>query len=395
MVQKSIARRKPGTVGTMRMLGRFSKEGLKTVGRAAYSHLVAKAGKYVVNRAVGKNKTKRRRPTPTLMHADMALQKFVMPGRKRGKVKISREGRISYTDTYQGIFSGPSGLQNFIDLRNVHNRNQIMNEAESSVENSVNHWNTSVFRLLPSRANTGGGVIPVGTNSVTFTSEVIFCSKQYSQLSVTNLQNTAVHCEIYWCLAKNDTNNGPATTWAADTENYGLGQPTWIQPTKELDVPVGGKPNPYMHGDDPTSNGHFKRMWKVVSKKEFVLQSGNTLRFEYSRPVNKMIRRADINNTPSFFLKGLTLVPMIIAKGAPVDMYVNADWPAPLIPISQINHSTTKIGIIQRDTMIYHPQPEKTMPYNRTFSSNINAPAGLITQRFINDDDQLDTVEQA
>jgi len=332
------------------------------------------------------SKTKRKRAF-TLQHADMHLVKFTLPGPK-ATYKPHKDGRISYTDTCQLTFGGNVGIQNVAVGRHVHCLNQLIGAANTT-ENNPMFWSTSVFQLLVNRTTTGGGAIG---SLVTPSSEAIYCSYQRTSMSLTNLENIAVHCEVYWCLPKKDSEFNPAEQWAQDDFNLALNQPTWVQPILETGVPAAGRPNYFLYGQDPTHNPYFKKVWKILKKKEFVLQSGNTLRMEFTRPINKLIRKPDVVDVDYQSVKGLTLVPLFIFKGAPVNAQVKTESAtAPFV----INYGPTKVGVIQSDTLIYHQVPEKSVPYNRVFSSNINRVATEMNIRFIDNNDNVDGIEEA
>lgn len=355
-------------------------------GKHAYN--AYKVKKLVSKLTRKKPMSKKRKSTSLRLvsHADMSLHKFRLPG-KKATYKPHKDGRISYTDTYQKNVKGNPGVQTYYMGKCVHTLNQL-GAANNTTENDEITNSTNIFSLLVNRATTGGGVITATTSPTT---EAVYASYQRSMMSLTNFENVAVHCEIYWCLPRKDTVKNPIQEWENNDLNLALGQTVNSQPGTAAAVPLAGRPTPAFYGQDPTHNLYWNKYWKVLKKKEFILQAGNTLRMEYTRPIHQNIRKPDLEGLLTGFLKGLTLVPIFIFKGSPVNSYVTTEG----IAASLVNYSSISVGIMQSDTIIYHQIPEKSVPYNRVFTSNITAATNLITQRFIDDEDQVENVQEA
>lgn len=326
-------------------------------------------------------------------HADMSLIKFRMKG-PRSVTKVDRKARISYTDTYASHHEGNSGVQLVFMGRYVHHYNQLLPNATNVTKNDRSTWSTPIFLLNPNRLTSGSAALPAQTVP---TSEAIFASYQKTMLTITNLENCAAHCEVYWLLAKTDGNNEPLDTWSLANQGLGLGQPVLTQPTSNTTAGTAGQSQAIFYGQDATDNPYFKKFWHVVEKREFLLQSGNTLRYEFTRPINKMIRRPDLTvaatgGSPPSMFKHLTFVPMFVIKGTPVMMRLATGETEAQ---EQINYSTTKVGIMQTDTLIYYELPNKTLPLNRAFSNQMVQNAASLIQEFIDDEDDLNQMQRA
>lgn len=318
-------------------------------------------------------------------HSDMHLVKFRIPGPK-SRVKYDKNSRVRYTDTYAVNVSGNTGVQTVFNGRYVHHLNQLTG-ALNTTENDRSTWATSIYFLNPNRLTTGSAALPAVAAPP---NEALFCSGQTSMLTVTNFENIAAHIEIYWLLCRRDGTAEPSFTWDTENTAMAMGQSLFVQPVNNAGVPAAGFPSLNLYGQDPTSNPYFRKYWRLLAKKEFILQGGDTARFEYTRQINKLIRKPDLV-TATAMQPGLTFVPLIIVKPAPVDAYVTLDGPT----VSLVNTGTCKIGYMQTDTMTYFNIPTKTLPVNRAFSSNINSSYILTTQNFIDDEDDVAPVGQA
>lgn len=375
-------------------LGRFARKAIgvaRPVLRATGRQLAKNIGQRLAHRLVAsRSKTQQRRPKRTVnpklsTHSDMHLIKFRIRGPK-SRVRYDKNSRVKYTDTYAANVTGNAGQQTVFQGRYVHHLNQLTG-ALNTTENDRSTWSTSIYFLNPNRLTTGSAALPAVTAP---NSEALYCSSQLTTLSISNFENIAAHIEIYWVLAKRDTTAEPSASWEAENVAMAQGQTLFVQPTNDAGVPAAGYPNINLYGQDPTGNPYFHKYWKVLMKKEFILQGGDTARFEYTRSINKLIRKPDLA-TATAMQPGLTFVPMIVVKPAPVNFFVTLDTST----VARVNTGTTKIGYMQTDTMTYYNIPTKTLPVNRAFSSNINSTFALSTQQFIDDEDDVAMVGQA
>ena len=324
---------------------------------------------------------------------DMSLVRFTMKGRKPQKHTF--DGRIKFKDTYSHVIEGPLGLQSVMALRYFHHRNQlVVDTPDNSIKNDRSKSSTNVFALDPNRATTGSGTpgnpgseIPVQINPA---SEAIYCSHHTSRISLTSLENIPQHVEMFWCVAKIDSNLEPTQAWADDQFTLAMGQSPIIQATTAAGAPdpASGYPSINTYGERPSSKLKFSKMWKIVCHREFVLPVGMTVRFEFSRPVHKLIRRGAI--TPENHQKGLTFVPFIVIKPAPVLAKITSE----LNSTQVMNYGPTRIGYMQEDTGYYHVQKQRSLPYNRTFSSNWQATLDVVSAETMELDGDMTGVKQ-
>lgn len=317
---------------------------------------------------------------------DMTLIKFRMPGPRRKKHSFA--GRIRFTDTYTGIITGDLGVQTVATGRYFHHRNQlIVVTPDAGAENDRSTSATNVFELNPNRSTSGNTELGAVSNAPQ--SETIYCSYQKSSMSLSNLENIAIHCEVYWLMAKIDSTAEPTDVWATDMTNLSLTQTVMGQTTLASGTPTPGYPTSNLYGEDPTTNISFKRYWKVMAKKEFVLPMGMTVRFEFTRPVNKLIKRADISGLN--MVKGMTFVPMFIFKPAPVVAKVSSEVDSTQV----VNTGPTRVGYMQYDTAYYHVQKDKTIPINRSYTGNWTATVAQVTAEVMEPDGDNAPLRQA
>jgi len=323
---------------------------------------------------------------PIYVVQDMSLVKFRMPGRRKA-MKVSRQGRIMFTDTYQTIIDGNLGVQKPFVGRYFHHRDQLQQDLpdNAAIKNSQTASTSTVFQLNPNRGTTGGGDIAATAAPL---SETIYCSRQETSMSLSNFENLACHVEVFWMLCKTDHTGDPLQLWGLDDQAFGFGQSNLVIPTLAAATALAtpGYPGIDFYGNDPFTQENFKKYWKIVMKKEFILPPGKTVRIEFTRPINKLLKAANVSGNSH--QKGLTFVPMFIFKPAPVVAKVTAE------NIVSVNTGPCHIGYMQYDTGIYHAIKEKTTPVNRAYTSNwVNTFANVTTQFIEGDGDQRAVIQ--
>jgi len=331
-----------------------------------------------------------------LTPSDMQLFKVSIPGPKP-LVKVTRDGRISYTDTHAETYIGNTGVQRVDFGKAVMTYDQVTGSPNIS-KNQRLLTTAPYFTLDPNRTTTGSletsGTVPAGQFPVNIfpTSQVLYAAKHRISMSLTNFASIACHVEVRWLLCKNNETIGPVQAWDLDLGGLRMGQNAASVPGGVLTAPVTGYPISSYYGEDPENNITFKKYWKTLTKREFVLPAGTTIRFEATRPINKMIREMDMNAVSGkTFLRGLTFMPLFIFKPSPVDAYLTSDGPGTRI----VNTGTCKIGYMQTDTLIFYTVKDKSTPANVAFSANVSNTFGNMNQAHIDDDDDVQAVVEA
>lgn len=319
----------------------------------------------VFKKRVARKRTARRKNVypsrgPAFVGNDMTLVKFHMPGSGK-RLKAPFAGRIRYSDTYSAVIDGDIGTQRVFVGRYAHHRNQlVVTSTDAASENDRSTSATNVFELNPNRVTTGNAEL--GAVSTAPQSETMYVSNHSCSMSLTNFEQLACHVEIYWLLCRREGNDEPDVTWANDNTNLSLTQPVYNQPNVRAGVPSPGYPTSSYYGQQPTSGFGFKSFWKVVMKKEFILPGGVTIRMEFNRDINKLLKRQLVSGVN--MQRGLTFVPMFIFKPAPVAAKATAD------ATYVCNTGSCRIGYMQYDTFNYHVLKDKTVPINRVYSGN-------------------------
>jgi len=331
-----------------------------------------------------------------LRPSDMQLVKISMPGPKP-KLNVAKEGRLSYTDTHAQVIVGNTGTQQNDYGKAVHTA-QMINGVPFVFKNQRLTTAMPAFTLDPNRTTTGSSetsaTLPVAPIPVQFqpSSQILYCSHQRTEASFTNFASIAVHCEIRWLLCKNNSNADPITAWANDLNTLRNGQSNAVIPATSAAGLSPGAPFANFYGEDPTNNVAFKKFWKVLNKQEFVLPAGTTVRFQFTRPIHKLLKESDlVLAAPNEFLKGLTFLPMFTFKPSPVDMYVTSETAA----TAMVNTGSCKVGYMQTDTVLYHTVKDRSVPLNSVFTANVSVPFAAATQQHIDDDDDVQVVVNA
>lgn len=341
------------------------------------------------------NKKRTIKRVKVLTPSDMQLFKFSIPGPKPMK-NLSKEGRVSYTDTHAETFTGQTGVQGVFYGKCVGTQAQITG-APNIVKNSRTNTTAPYMTLDPNRSTTGSletsGTVPVPKFPVLTTpdSQSIYGMHHRCAMSLTNFSSIACHVEVRWTMCKKTAGSDPIVCWETDMSLMRLGQVAASIPGGVASVPLTGYPIPEFYGEDPEANANWKKYWKVLKKSEFILPAGTTIRFEFNRPVNKLFRKNDVVQEADNFIRGFTFVPVFIFKPSPVDAYLTADTVATRI----VNTGTCKIGYMQTDTLTFCFPKQKSNAANVAFTANIKNTFANMNQSHIDDDDDVQAVAEA
>lgn len=341
------------------------------------------------------NKKRTLKRVKVLTPSDMQLFKFSIPGPKPMK-NLSKEGRVSYTDTHAETFQGQTGVQSVFYGKCVGTLSQIIG-FPNIVRNGRQTTTAPYMTLDPNRSTTGSlettGTVPVPKFPVTTTpdSQAIYGMTHRCAMSLTNFSSIACHVEVRWTMCKKTAGSDPIACWENDMTLLRLTQVAASIPGGVATAPVTGYPIPEFYGEDPEANANWKKYWKVLKKSEFILPAGTTIRFEFNRPVNKLFRKNDVVQEAGTFIRGMTFVPVFIFKPSPVDAYLIADT----VTTRQVNTGTSKIGYMQTDTLTFCFPKEKSTAANVAFTANIKNTFANMNQAHIDDDDDVQAVAEA
>lgn len=178
-------------------------------------------------------------------------------------------------------------------------------------------WTDSAFSMNPFQKVTGGNVITAGTIP---SEDVIHFKKIFSEAQVTNFSNIGTTITIFWYLALQTQQESPIDVWTRSLSDRKLGQLNATQNTVTLPAIVGA-PVKEFYGQTPEMLSNFRKLWKCLKKTTFPLAAGSTKKIIYEINVNKSINETvvnEVNNNGNNFLKGYTIVPVIISRPEPV-----------------------------------------------------------------------------
>jgi len=325
-----------------------------------------------------RSRRQKKRDSPLLQLAnEMRMVRWTMPGPKSQKHDWG--GRLKFKDTFTAIIKGSLGLQTVYDGRYFHHNQQLTGPdvPDATIRNDRSQSATNPFDLNPNKATTGGGEIPATINP---THDVIYCSYQKTEMTLTNLQNISQTVDIYWFLCKNDNSKEPSACWQLDVDHKAFGQPLNVQPTNAATTPVAGTPNINTYGEYPGKNATagptLHKNWSIVEHKSFILGVGQTIKYEFTRPIHKKLQHNTYTGTENHY-KGLTFVPMFIIKPQPILVRIASEAATTQI----MNTGPTLIGYMQTDTAFYHVQKQKTHAVDRVYLGNFQAlPANAVAE---------------
>nr|UOF80020.1 putative capsid protein [Cressdnaviricota sp.] len=376
--------------------GSRPRRGTSAVARAAFRAAGNIAGRVIKKKITGYFT---RKPKPTthkklavqvtpVAHADMTLKYIDLQGPVKipKYLKFSSRSRACMTESFAQTSTVNIGSQGVALGRYVFHRNQFLNAVNSN-ENSRDYSNVNPFELNPNQKNTGSVLFTtplLDPSTAVLSNDAVFVKGWKSSISITSFSNVACHVDVYWLVARKNSDLAPDAAWSFMNVAYAAGQSVYTQPTTTAGQPTGGYLDYGAYGSKPSDNPEFKKYWTIMEKRVFILPSGNTMRFETKRRVNKVVRRANLQGLGNM-IGGLTMIPMVIVRPAPVQVKLTAEsnW--------NVNTASTKFSIMQWDTCIYKFIDAADRPMNRAFLSNISVASTGAVQQLIDEEDKVVT----
>lgn len=261
-----------------------------------------------------------------------------------GKSKLPHKYKFKFQIVKQITQTGTQGDQDVILLPKVGTQYQLSGALSTTIS-EYDKWDTDPFKLNPwSNSMVANTVYPGPIPSVTQSDKLYYHGfKQH--LSILNLENLPVDIQVIWCLCNQQTNDTPIGAWnaCASTEEA-LTQPGWVAPANvAATTATSGYSGSNTYGSHPMEYKTWRKYWKILDTFAYSLQPGDQVNIHREIHYNKVLTRQWITSQTNVKLKGLTLIPMIIARSGLVGVGTGAGL------AQAVSYGPTKLGIVDNE----------------------------------------------
>lgn len=289
-------------------------------------------------------------------------------------------GTYKYLDQSNWIVSALQGRQTTDYLEHIMNRNQLIG-LTSSTRNDRTKYADNMFFLNPFYARPAS-VLYAAETGLTRSDNLYLksCKVTLNLLSLVQYPQQAV---VYYMTPVNDTNVNPIDAWNGILDSKQLGQAgaTAAQVLATTTAAAGHATSGDV-GANPFHHREFRSHWKAVSTAKFTLQAGEQITFKQNIDFEKIINYETLAIRQSLYLKGLTIIPVVISYGGLVGIALNAGTAT-----TEVSYGAPKIGCVSSYQFVFGALPQSRFSSARQFDGNIFN--SLDTQKVIDDNDTV------
>nr|QCW23616.1 MAG: hypothetical protein [Cressdnaviricota sp.] len=383
-----MVKRKPRSVlGTVANL---AEQGTQALLKRQIKKAGKKAASYVQKKLKFKRKTSAKKKTVLTedrsLHNDLTIRKLpnvIIPGlHHKGK----KTNTMKYTENFQKIVRGTQGFLAFDGFETIGNRNKLYgstNSTRNDVDQSmIDPWVLDTNRLHLALA------------SNTQLAESKTRRMVYSHVNATyefvNLQNIPLKCELFLFTPAVDCEETPYQVFQRMCDELAMNYPTAASSATTLGGnAIPGYLNPNIAGVHPLKMKGFKKIWRPLISKVFVLQPGDQISYQHKIIIDRSFSRTMLDSRQSQYLKGFTVYPWVLCRGGLAGLAENTTDNAVQVGYAGVNYG----GVISY-THVFRGVPENQLnTYLMTQELTTNAEAVRI--KIIDDNDNVADMEEA
>lgn len=217
---------------------------------------------------------------------------------------------------------------------------------------------TDLFEMSPRSLNATTSVFSNSTTP-TVAFDKFFLGTVDSVLTISSLSKVSMVVDVYWCAPVKNHYRDPVSAWNQAINVAGDSQTiaTAASAPATTTVNPGYLANCSQIGVKPTDFKNFKDMYNIKKKDHFILEGGQIKEIKTKIHYNKTItnqHQVVALSDGTLFLTGQTLVPVIVARSAPVLMQFGT---SPGFTEEMV-FSETKIGVMHRQIIRMATSPE-------------------------------------
>lgn len=332
---------------------------------------------------VGSNPTRPSVPVETYkadkqgldMHRSKAID--LNPGKKLMKTM----GNYQFNTAYQGVVSNSNGLQALGTAELILHRDQLLGSVDPS-RTVTTKYDTDLFKLNPFfQVPTSTYYTPTADQVVNI--DVIGVKSVDIQMRYVSFKAFPQEVEVIWCMPKTDLDENAQQTWERILSDKSMNQSAQAPQSNILTgTATGGAPVSNEIGQVPTKHKEWRKLWRVVKHYKLALQSGEQINITTKIKYNKVIHRTNISSRPGAYHAGITIYPLIIARGALVGVRT-----ATGVEATEVTFGAPKIGFVFNYSFKFAALGQPRISTERTYRGYLVNTANPI--RTINDDETV------
>lgn len=216
------------------------------------------------------------------------------------------------------------------------------------------------------------------------------------RLDLLNMSNIPADVEILYLVSNRDQAQSPTAAWNLCIEEEQLNQVTPVAAATDSTFTGGvGFRQQDNVGNHPMQYANFKKYWKVIGQYKVVLQPGNQHSMKSRIHWHKTFTRKVLNayDPDITYLKGISVMPMIIANGGLVGIISEA---ASTNPSKEVVNGPVKLGWKQELEYIFKALPVQRLKTQRVFEGLMEPTIpSVYTLKIIDDQDDVTIVEES
>lgn len=242
------------------------------------------------------------------VHNDLLLTRINM---HVGRYKpIKSYGKFTYEYVTTFVSQGSEGQQTTELLPVMCNRDQLLGNTLAG--NSFTSWATDPFKLNPYQLPTGSTIV----TSAVQPNDAMYLDHMVGHIHFSSLSTVPIQADLFFLTPKFDMDDDPRTVWTntLTANNMGQSLPSFRALTTAA-VPADSGAGRFNVGQSPFSLKEFNKVYRAIGYKKILLNPGDQNSIKVKVNWGTLIRKQVITQRNSQYLKGLTVIPMIIYRG--------------------------------------------------------------------------------
>lgn len=307
-----------------------------------------------------------------------------------GKAKGKTSGMFKYCDQRQAVVSCLPGTGLVQDVQGICTKDQITGTSLSSTRSNGLTWPQSPFDLNPF-VQVPTSVLYPGPHPLVVDGDKIKIGKAGYRLDLLNMENIPVEVEVLFLVSNRDQLLSPTAAWNKCIQEEALSQaaPAAAPTVATISGGVGFRQLDSI-GNHPKAYASFKKYWRTIGTYKVILQGGDQHSIVSKLQWFKKFGLLETKERQGTYLKGVSMMPMILAHGGLVGIKDGSGAG----PTTQVINGPVKLGWKQELEYEFHALPVQRLRTQRIFEGLVE-PTGAYYLGIIDDEDAATTVAVA
>lgn len=275
-------------------------------------------------------------------------------------------GTYHYNNVNQYTFSGLQGHQNADYAEILFGRDQLVGGLTSNLRADRGRLHDDLFKLNPFYAVPGS--VLYGANTGVSRTDVLYIKNVKFHLDMLSMIKVPMEVTVYFMTPKFDTDTNPVNAWTNILDAKSLGQVAQVGAQDTITaVAQAGTSQIIDYGENPFHHREFLKLWTSVCTKKLVLQPGEQINLKGVFDYEKIVAKQTItDNRDGFYMKGLTIVPVVIIRAGLQGIAVDEVTAA-----AEVSYAPAKLGMVFSQKMEFGALPQSRLSTSRTYTGQI------------------------